>query len=123
LEISVSQEKLENNMNRKISVLIVILVVMLFIATSVAILSTLERYAANQLLNKLSLAKLGVHISEIKQELGRQMREESELEQVILWGSVKDNSFLIRNYIGFMHLLLHAEYWKYIRIPMTVSYM
>ena len=80
-------------MNNKRSILIVILAVILFIMTSIAVFSILERYAANQLLNKLTLAKPGVHISEIRQELGRQMREESEPEQVMLWGSVKDESF------------------------------
>lgn len=80
-------------MNNRSSILFVILVVLLLTATSVAVFSTLELYAANQLLKKLTLAKPGVHISEIRQELGRDMREESEPEQVILWGSVKNESF------------------------------
>ena len=76
-------------MNKKI----IILIILTFIATAIAAFSTIELYAANRLLNKLKLAKPGVHISEISQELGREMREENELEQVILWGSVKDESF------------------------------
>ena len=83
----------EEQVKNKRSILIVILAILLFIMTSIAVFSTLERYAANQLLNKLTLAKPGVHISEISKELGREMLEESELKHVILLGSVKDEAF------------------------------
>lgn len=64
-----------------------------FAAGAVAVFSVMERYATNLLLDKLALAKPGVHISEISQKLGTQMREHSKLDEVIDWGSVKDESF------------------------------
>jgi len=79
--------------NNKNTILIVILAVLLCIAASVAVFSTLERYAANRLLYRIAAAKPGVQISQISQDLGRQVRQESEFDQVILWGSVKDESF------------------------------
>ena len=53
----------------------------------------LERQGSNILLQKLALARPGVKLSDIREELGQQMREFNELEDVISWGRVKDESF------------------------------
>ena len=47
----------------------------------------------NGLLRKLALAKPGIKISEISEQLGPIMRECGNLEDVLDWGSIKDESF------------------------------
>jgi hypothetical protein len=97
----------ENSVKNKSSILFVILAFLLFISTSVAVLLTLELNAANRLLNKLTLAKPGIHISQIRQELGIEMREASDPEEIILWGRVKNESFCKDKKL----------YWFYVSTP------
>ena len=52
-----------------------------------------ELRSSNELLFKLALAKPGTHISEISEQLGTPMREFSDIEDILKWGSIKDESF------------------------------
>ncbi len=80
-------------MNKKIMILIIMLAMVTLFSAITATLSLIHLCAAQRLLDKLTLAKPGVHISEISEQLGSQMREHSELDEVILWGRVKDKAF------------------------------
>jgi hypothetical protein len=71
----------------------VVLVLYACLVTAVAGWLMLERSASNKLLRKLSLAKPGIHISEIREQIGRPMREFSDIEDILEWGSIKDESF------------------------------
>jgi len=53
----------------------------------------LEARSSKELLGKLALARPGVHLSEISDRLGPQMRECSSVADVLIWGSVKDETF------------------------------
>jgi hypothetical protein len=110
LDISVEAECYlvkENSMNKKIIILLIILAIVSLFSTVTAVFSVLQRNATNRLLNKLTLAKPGIHISEISQQLGTQMRELSELDEVVSWGSVKDKSFCKDKKL----------YWFYVSTP------
>jgi hypothetical protein len=82
-------------MNKKIITIIIILILAAIASVSVCVagLVMIERQADKTLLKKLTLAKPGVHLSQIKEQLGTQMFERSKIEEVMEWGSVKDESF------------------------------
>jgi len=71
----------------------VVLALYACLVTAVAGWSILERCSSNRLLHKLALAKPGIHISEVREQLGTPMREFSDIEDVLSWGSIKDESF------------------------------
>lgn len=80
-------------MNKKVITLFIILLSIIFISTATTVVFAIENYAANRLLDRLALAKPGVRLSEISQKLGTQMREHNKLDEVVSWGSIKDESF------------------------------
>ncbi len=53
----------------------------------------LERNASNRLLNMLSLARPGIKLTDIKEQLGLPKGEKYELEDVIEYGPIKDKQF------------------------------
>lgn len=53
----------------------------------------LESCSSNELLRKLVLAKPGIHISEIREQVGPLMGEFTGIEDILEWGSIKDESF------------------------------
>ena len=71
----------------------VVLVLYAFLVTVVAGWLMLERCSSNKLLQKLSLAKPGAHLSEIREQIGRPMGEFTNIEDILEWGSIKDESF------------------------------
>jgi len=71
----------------------VVLVLLLCVVSAAAGWSQLELRASNQLLQKLALAKPGIRVSEIAEQLGPQMREYSDVKEILAWGNVKDESY------------------------------
>ena len=53
----------------------------------------IELRSSNELLCKLALAKPGIHVSEISEQLGTPMRELNDVKDILEWGSIKDESF------------------------------
>ncbi len=53
----------------------------------------IELRSSNELLCKLALAKPGIHISEISEQLGTPMGELNDIEDILERGSIKDASF------------------------------
>jgi len=53
----------------------------------------LERNASNKLLDKLSLARPGIKLADIREQLGSPMYEKSKLEEMIDYGPIKDEQF------------------------------
>ena len=77
----------------KLSVVTIVLGLLLCLVSAAAAFWLIELRASNRLLEKLALAKPGLHISQIAGQLGPQMREFSDLKEVLEWGTVKDESF------------------------------
>jgi hypothetical protein len=77
----------------KLITAVVVLGVLLWFVSAGAGWLLLEVRASNRLLDKLALAKSGVRVSQIADQLGLQEREFSELKEVLEWGTVKDESF------------------------------
>lgn len=71
----------------------VVLVLYACLVTVVAGWLMLERSASNRLLRKLAMAKPGIHISEIREQIGSPMGEFSDIEDILDRGSIKDESF------------------------------
>ncbi|MHC4639035.1 MAG: hypothetical protein ACYTBP_05215 [Planctomycetota bacterium] len=53
----------------------------------------LEHRANKILLKKLAMTTPGIYLTEIRDELGPQMHEFSQLDKVLSWGSIKDKQF------------------------------
>jgi hypothetical protein len=75
------------------------------LATLAAGWLSLERRSREELLQALALAKPSVHISEIRNRIGRPMGEWSNADEVLAWGTVKEKSFcegkrLLRFYVS-----------------------
>ncbi len=71
-------------------------VTLLFVVATVAVLLGflwLERCSSSELLDKLALAKPGVHLPEISDRLGPQMREGTSVTELLTWGSMQDEAF------------------------------
>jgi hypothetical protein len=49
--------------------------------------------SSDELLSKLALAKPGVHLSDIRGQLGPEMRVASDTTDILAWGDVKNESF------------------------------
>ncbi len=71
----------------------VVLVLYACLVTAVAGWLMLERSASNRLLRKLALAKPGIHISELREQIGRPMGEFSDIKDILERGRIKDESF------------------------------
>lgn len=71
----------------------VVLVLYACLITVAAGLLMLERSSGNELLRKLALVKPGMHISELRDQIGRPMGEFSDVEDVLDRGRIKDESF------------------------------
>lgn len=68
-----------------------VIVVLLLLAFSAFIY--LERNASNKLLDMLLLARPGIKLTDIKEQLGSPMQEAHELKDVMEWGPIKDEKF------------------------------
>ena len=77
----------------KFAIALIVLLLIVCILAGFVFLLILERRANKILLEKLAVAKPGVNISKIRDELGHQMHEFSELNEVLGWGSIKDEEF------------------------------
>jgi hypothetical protein len=71
----------------------VVLVLYACLVTVVAGWFVLESSSSNELLRKLALAKPGIHISEISEQIGRPMGGFSDIEDILERGRIKDESF------------------------------
>lgn len=72
---------------------IVALGLLLCFMTAAAFFLVIELRASNRLLQKLALAKPGIRVSQIANELGPLTREFSDVKDLLEWGTVKDESF------------------------------
>jgi hypothetical protein len=70
-----------------------ILAVVAFLLAIFSFLMLLERDASRRLLEKLSLARPGVKLADIKESLGTPMGEYQTLEKIIMYGPVQDEQF------------------------------
>ena len=71
----------------------VALLVIVSILAGLVFLLVLERRANEVLLKKLAMAKPGINIAEIRDELGLQMREFSQFDKVLSCGDIKNEQF------------------------------
>jgi len=72
---------------------VIALLVILCILAGLVFFLVLEHRANEILLKKLAMTKPGINIAELRNELGHQMHEFSQLDKVLSWGSIKDEQF------------------------------
>jgi hypothetical protein len=72
---------------------IIALLIILCILAGFVFFLVLEHRAQEILLKKLAMTKPGINIAEIRDELGPQMHELSELNKILDFGSIKDEHF------------------------------
>ena len=77
----------------KLIAVTVVLGLLLCLVCAAAGFWLVELRASNRLLQKLALAKPGIRVSEIAEQLGPQMRECSDVKEILAWGTVKDESY------------------------------
>ena len=76
-----------------------ILATVTFLLAIFSFLMLLERNASRRLLEKLSLARPGIKLADVKEKLGPSMRVCQTLKDVIGWGPVKDEQFCKGKYM------------------------
>lgn len=79
---------------KKLKPVVVWLKISMFIGVPiVAIQSTFEARGSSLLLRKIALVKPGVKLDSLRPQLGRQVRVFEKKEELLLYGSVKNESF------------------------------
>ena len=73
--------------------IIIILIIFLCVVSVVAAFWWLQVQASDELLRELALAQPGISLSEIRDQLGLQMGEYTDVEHILQWGNVKNESF------------------------------
>jgi hypothetical protein len=75
------------------SVIIAICIFLMIVILAVAGLCILELGASNTLLRKMALLQPGMNLNEVKKELGQQLAEMHEIDEMIICGSIKNRAF------------------------------
>lgn len=80
------------NKHKSIAAIVVLGLLLCFMSAAAGFF-LIELRASNRLLQKLALARPGIRVSQIADELGPLTREFSDVKDLLEWGNVKDESF------------------------------